>query len=109
MAVAAGTSGVVNLARFLGRAAEPGAGFLQSALQFSTAGGVAAYKLPELQYAYSALGEQQAAALCALSLPPHATGSLALAFCAWWCCRSLLVVPRGRPSAHTRTPAAAQP
>jgi hypothetical protein len=47
---------VLSLSRFLGRAADPSAAFLQSAVGFSTAGGVAAYKLPELPYAYSALG-----------------------------------------------------
>lgn len=44
----------LNLARFLGQAAEA-KGPLQSALQFSTVGGVASYKLPDLPYDYSAL------------------------------------------------------
>lgn len=45
---------VINLAKFLGQAANP-AYFMQSSAQYATAGGVAAYKLPELPYAYSAL------------------------------------------------------
>lgn len=47
-------SKVINLAKFLGQAANP-SNFMQAAAQFSTVGGVAAYKLPELPYAYSAL------------------------------------------------------
>jgi Fe-Mn family superoxide dismutase len=50
----ASPSKVINLAKFLGQAANP-ANFMQVAAQFSTVGGVAAYKLPELAYAYSAL------------------------------------------------------
>ncbi|KAF8071255.1 Sod2 [Scenedesmus sp. PABB004] len=46
-------AGVIGLARFLGRAGAPCAG--GAAAAFSTAGGVAAYKLPELPYAYAAL------------------------------------------------------
>ncbi|WIA32351.1 hypothetical protein OEZ86_003186 [Tetradesmus obliquus] len=46
---------VINLARFLGRAAEPAAAAQSSALQYSTVGGVAAYKLPDLPYDHSAL------------------------------------------------------
>jgi hypothetical protein len=46
---------VINLARFLGRAAEPAAAAQSSALQYSTVGGVAAYKLPDLPYEHSAL------------------------------------------------------
>eukprot|EP00879_Flechtneria_rotunda_P001586 GHRR01001745.1.p1 GENE.GHRR01001745.1~~GHRR01001745.1.p1 ORF type:complete len:264 (+),score=77.91 GHRR01001745.1:89-793(+) len=48
------SKGVINLAKFLGRAADP-ANALQSAIQFSTVGGVAAYKLPNLPYSYDAL------------------------------------------------------
>jgi superoxide dismutase len=46
---------VINLARFLGKAAEPAAAAHSSALHYSTVGGVAAYKLPDLPYAHSAL------------------------------------------------------
>lgn len=50
-------SGVINLSKFLGEAAAcPESTFLQAAAQYSTTGGVAAYKLPELSYGYSALG-----------------------------------------------------
>lgn len=49
-------SGVINLSKFLGEAACPESTFLQAAAQYSTTGGVAAYKLPELPYGYSALG-----------------------------------------------------
>lgn len=49
--------GVINLSKFLGEAAAcPESTFLQAAAQYSTTGGVAAYKLPELPYGYSALG-----------------------------------------------------
>jgi len=48
----AARSGVISLARFLGPAADP---TICAAAQFSTAGGVAAYNLPELPYSYSAL------------------------------------------------------
>lgn len=52
----AAKNGVINLAKFLGKAACPEAATMQAAVQYSTAGGVAAYKLPELPYSYSALG-----------------------------------------------------
>jgi len=52
-------NGVINLAKFLGKAACPESAYLQAAVQYSTSGGVAAYKLPELPYAYSALGKLQ--------------------------------------------------
>jgi len=44
--------GVISLAKFLGPAADPA---VSAAALFSTAGGVAAYELPDLPYAYSAL------------------------------------------------------
>lgn len=53
----AAKNGVINLTKFLGRAADPSASFMQSAVQYSSAGGAALYKLPELPYSYSALGE----------------------------------------------------
>jgi hypothetical protein len=49
--------GVLNLSKFIGEAACPETTFLQAAAQYSTTGGVAAYKLPELPYGYSALGK----------------------------------------------------
>lgn len=49
------SKGVINLAKFLGSAGEAAPGPFQSALQFSSVGGVAQYKLPELPYSYSAL------------------------------------------------------
>jgi hypothetical protein len=52
----AAKNGVINLAKFLGKAACPEASYMQAAVQYSTGGGVAAYKLPELPYGYSALG-----------------------------------------------------
>lgn len=51
----AARSGVLSLGRFLGAAGEPAGAVMQAALGYSTAGGVAAYSLPELPYAYSAL------------------------------------------------------
>ena len=49
-------SRALSLGRFLGPAAEAAAGApFQAALEYSTVGGVAAYKLPDLPYAYSAL------------------------------------------------------
>ena len=47
-------SKVINLAKFIGQAGEA-AGPFNQALTYATSGGVAAYKLPELPYAYSAL------------------------------------------------------
>jgi hypothetical protein len=52
----AAKNGVINLATFLGKSACPEASYMQAAVQYSTGGGVAAYKLPELPYGYSALG-----------------------------------------------------
>jgi superoxide dismutase len=52
----AAKNGVINLAKFLGKSACPEASYMQAAVQYSTGGGVAAYKLPELPYSYSALG-----------------------------------------------------
>lgn len=46
--------GVLALSKFLGPCAEA-LGPMQASLQYSTAGGVAKYKLPDLPYAYSAL------------------------------------------------------
>lgn len=60
----ASKTGVINLAKFLGKAAAPEASYMQAAVQYSTGGGVAAYTLPELPYAYSALGE----IVCVVSL-----------------------------------------
>jgi hypothetical protein len=57
MAAGAAKEGTLSLARFLGRAADPAASFMQAAVQYSTAGGVALYKLPDLPYAYAALGQ----------------------------------------------------
>ncbi len=45
-------SRVINLGRFLNEAAAPAS---SAALQFSTSGGVASYKLPDLPYSYLAL------------------------------------------------------
>lgn len=47
---------VINLAKFLGRAADPVAQSMQTAaLHFVSKGGVAQYQLPDLPYDYSAL------------------------------------------------------
>lgn len=52
--------GVINLAKFMGKAACPEASFMQAAVQYSTDGALATYKLPELPYSYSALGALKA-------------------------------------------------
>lgn len=53
----AGQKGVVEVANLLWKTATRQSSLLQAAVPYSTAGGVALYKLPDLPYGYSALGE----------------------------------------------------
>lgn len=54
----AGQKGVVEVASQLWKTATRHSSLLQAAVPYSTAGGVSLYKLPELPYGYSALGEE---------------------------------------------------
>ena len=71
-------SRVLSLGKFLGPAAEAvQAASFQAALEYSTVGGVAAYKLPDLPYAYSALEPIISAEIMELHYSKHHAGYVA--------------------------------